>query len=131
MRRTARATRSTAAVRAADEMPGARRVWFRDPLAPVATAVVPSAFVVAEVGAHLLLVRRCDSGRWELPGGRVEVGESAVDAAVRETAEESGVRIRVTGLVGLFTDPRHVVRDADGAVRQQFAVVFRGCPVGG
>jgi ADP-ribose pyrophosphatase YjhB (NUDIX family) len=80
---------------------------------------------------RLLLVRRCDSGAWELPGGRVDVGETAVEAAVRETAEESGVRVEVTGLAGLFTDPGHVVRSAAGDVRQQFALIFRARAVGG
>ena len=37
----------------------------------------------------------------------------------------------VTGLIGLFTDPGHVVRAADGEVRQQFAVLFRARAVGG
>jgi 8-oxo-dGTP diphosphatase len=87
-----------------------RRVRFRDPDAPAATVVTPSVFVaVREEQGGLLLVRRRDSGAWELPGGRVDAGESAVVAAVRETAEESGVRVRITGLVGLFTDPAHVV----------------------
>ncbi len=65
-----------------------RRVHFHDPAAPVATVVVPSIFVAArDSNGQLLLVRRCDSGTWELPGGRVDVGESAVVAAVREIAE--------------------------------------------
>jgi 8-oxo-dGTP pyrophosphatase MutT (NUDIX family) len=57
--------------------------------------------------------------------GRVDVGETAVGTAVRETAEEAGVAVEVTGLVGLFTDPSHVV-SARGEVRQQFVVVLRG-----
>ncbi|MFZ2119232.1 MAG: NUDIX domain-containing protein, partial [Pseudonocardiaceae bacterium] len=40
---------------------------------------------------RVLLVRRADDGYWELPGGRVEVGESASAAVVREVAEEAGV----------------------------------------
>jgi len=111
---------------------GGRSVHFHDPCAPRPTAVVPSVFVAVRGPlGQLLLVRRCDSGSWELPGGRVDVGESAVEAAVRETSEESGVRIRITGLVGLYTDPAHVVRAVDGSVRQQFVVVFRGLAVGG
>ena len=75
-----------------------RQVYFHDPGAPAATVVVPSVFVVARwLGGRLLLVRRCDSGTWELPGGRVDVGETAVDAAVRETAEEAGVRVTSSG----------------------------------
>jgi 8-oxo-dGTP diphosphatase len=79
----------------------------------------------------LLLVRRCDSGAWELPGGRVDVGETAVEAAVRETAEEAGVQVVVTEFAGLFTDPGHVVRSTGGEVRQQFALLFRARAVGG
>jgi 8-oxo-dGTP diphosphatase len=109
-----------------------RQVYFHDPAAPSATVVVPSVFVVVrDPGGRLLLVRRCDSGIWELPGGRVDVGESAVEAAVRETAEEAGIPVVVTGIVGLFTDPGHVVSSLSGEVRQQFAVVFRARALGG
>jgi 8-oxo-dGTP diphosphatase len=109
-----------------------RQVYFHDPGAPTATVVVPSVFVAARsLGGRLLLVRRCDSGTWELPGGRVDIGESAIDAAVRETAEEAGVRVVVTGFAGLFSDPGHVVRSPDGEVRQQFAVLFQARALGG
>lgn len=64
----------------------ARRVYFPVPDAPVAAAVKPSVFVaVRDPGGRLLLVRRWDSRTWELPGGRGDVGESAVTAAERET----------------------------------------------
>jgi 8-oxo-dGTP diphosphatase len=105
-----------------------RQVYFHDPLAPAASLVVPSVFVAVRWHyGTLLLVRRCDSGAWELPGGRVDVGE----AAVRETAEEAGVRVEITEFAGLFTDPGHVVRSAGGEVRQQFAVLFRARFLGG
>jgi 8-oxo-dGTP diphosphatase len=111
----------------------ARRVHFHDPEAPEATVVTPSVFVaVRNEQGRLLLVRRCGSGTWELPGGRVEVGESAVAAAVRETAEESGLHVAITGLVGLFTDPARVVRSAGGGeARQQFVVCFHAWAVWG
>lgn len=101
-----------------------RRVHFHDGAAPRAAVVTPSVFVaVRDDRSRVLLVRRRDSGAWELPGGRVDVGESAVDAGVRETLEESGVLVRITGLVGLFTDPAHVVVSPAGdEVRQQFVV---------
>ena len=115
-----------------DRAASTRQVYFHDPSAPVATVVVPSVFVAVRWHeGRLLLVRRCDSGLWELPGGRVDVGESAVDAAVREVAEEAGVRVLVTGLAGLFTDPAHVVRSPSGEVRQPFALIFRARAVGG
>jgi 8-oxo-dGTP diphosphatase len=115
-----------------DRLERTRHVYFHDPQAPVASAVVPSAFVAVRwLGGRVLLVRRCDTGGWELPGGRVDVGETAVEAAVRETAEEAGVRVLVTGLAGLFSDPRHVIRSVTGEVRQQFAVLFRARAIGG
>lgn len=46
-----------------------------------------------EERGRLLLVRRCDGGGWELPGGRVDVGEGVVDAAVREVTEEEGLSL--------------------------------------
>src|SRR3954452_13603296 len=98
-----------------------RQVYFHDPSAPAATVVVPSVFVAVRWHeGRLLLVRCCDSGAWELPGGRVDVGETVVDAAGRETAEEASIRVLVTVLLGLFTDPAHVIRSAPGEVRQQF-----------
>jgi 8-oxo-dGTP diphosphatase len=115
-----------------DRVTVTRQVYFHDAGAPTPTVVVPSVFVAARwLGGRLLLVRRCDSGTWELPGGRVDIGETAVDAAVRETAEEAGVRVLVTGFAGLFSDPGHVVRSPDGEVRQQFALLFRARALGG
>lgn len=114
------------------DLPVVRRVYYHDPGAPAATVVVPSVFVAARrADGCLLLVRRCDSGEWELPGGRVDVGESASETAVRETAEEAGVSVRVSGVVGLYTDPRHVVRAVCGEVRQQFIVVVGAHAVSG
>ncbi len=109
----------------------ARRAYFDDPLAPTPTVVAPYVFVAVRTPqGRLLLVRRRDSGVWELPGGRVDVGESAAGAAIRETAEEAGLAVRVTALVGLYTQPGQIVRGADGEVRQQFAVVVMAEPVG-
>jgi 8-oxo-dGTP diphosphatase len=110
-----------------------RRVHVDDSDAPAAAVVTPSVFVaVRDDQGRLLLVLRRDSGEWELPGGRVDVGESAVEAAVRETAEESGLRVRITGLVGLFTDPAYVVESAAGdEISQQFVVCFHAWTVWG
>ncbi|HET6394586.1 MAG TPA: NUDIX domain-containing protein [Blastococcus sp.] len=115
-----------------DRSRGARRVFFQEPGAPTASVVVPVVLVAARwLGGRLLLVRRCDSGTWELPGGRVDVGETAEAAAVRETAEESGVTVLITEVAGLFTDPGYVVRSPDGVARQQFAVLFRARALAG
>jgi 8-oxo-dGTP diphosphatase len=115
------------------ERPGLMRtVYFHDPLAPAASLVAPSVFVAVRWHyGTLLLVRRCDTGAWELPGGEVEVGESAVAAAVRGTAEETGVQVEVTEFAGLFSDPGHVVWSRGREVSQQFALLFRARALGG
>jgi ADP-ribose pyrophosphatase YjhB (NUDIX family) len=53
-------------------------------------------------GDALLLVREQMDGRWAMPGGFVDVGDSPSDAAVREAAEEAGVVARVERLAGVF-----------------------------
>ena len=74
--------------------PGGRREYDHQPDAPAASCVAPSAFTaVRDLTGRLLLVRRCDTGDWELPGGHVDPGESAFDAAGRETAEESAMTV--------------------------------------
>ncbi|BCB80774.1 NUDIX domain-containing protein [Phytohabitans flavus] len=113
-------------------MPG-RIDYFDDPAAPRANTVVPSVNVVVVNGAgEILLIRRADNDNWALPGGAMDLGESLPAAAVRETLEETGVRVEVTGLVGIYTDPRHVIHyTSDGEVRQEFSVVFTARPLGG
>jgi ADP-ribose pyrophosphatase YjhB (NUDIX family) len=55
---------------------------------------------------RLLLIRRTDTGQWAMPGGAHETGESAASAAAREAFEESGLRVRLTGLIGLYDNQR-------------------------
>lgn len=100
--------------------------YFHDEDAPQPDELLPAAFaVVRNDMGWVLLVRRADDGYWELPGGKVEVGESASAAAVREVAEETGVAISVTGLAGVYSDPGHVLVYPQGKrAYQQFAVCF-------
>ena len=105
---------------------------YDDPDAPPANALVPAASaVVADDHGRILLARRRDNTLWTIPGGAMEPGETIVQAAVREVSEETGVKVEVTSLVGIYSSPRHVVEYADGEVRQQFSVCFSARPVSG
>ena len=78
---------------------------------------MPCVGVVCLRGDAVLLIRRGRpprQGEWSLPGGRIEPGERAVDAALRELREETGVEAEITGLLdvvdGLFPEAgRHYV----------------------
>jgi 8-oxo-dGTP diphosphatase len=80
-------------------------------------APVPAVGVVCLRGDEVLLIRRGRSprqGEWSLPGGRIEPGERAEEAALRELREETGVEARINGLLavvdGLFPEAgRHYV----------------------
>ena len=112
---------------------GQRIDFYDDPSAPRATSLVPSAnAVVTNEAGEVLLIRRSDNGNWALPGGAMDLGEALPQTAVRETLEETGIQVEITGLVGIYTDPRHVILyTSDGEVRQEFSVVFSARPTGG
>jgi 8-oxo-dGTP diphosphatase len=68
--------------------------------------VIPSE---AQPGdTRLVLIRRGTDpfeGQWALPGGFVEVGETTEDAAVREAEEETGLRVELVRLIGVYSEP--------------------------
>ncbi|MER8155134.1 NUDIX domain-containing protein [Streptomyces sp. NPDC094472] len=106
--------------------------YYRDPNAPIANSVVPSVTaVVRDEQAHVLLIHKTDNDLWALPGGGHDVGESIAETVVREVQEETGVSVVVESIVGLYTDPQHVMAYDDGEVRQQFSICFHARPVGG
>ncbi|MDT0329200.1 NUDIX hydrolase [Nocardiopsis lambiniae] len=110
----------------------ARTEYYDDPAAPVPNSlVVAASAAVIDGEGRLLLQRRVDNGLWSMPGGAMEMTESLPQAAVREVWEETGYEVEVTGLVGTYTDARHVIAYSDGEVRRQFNVCFRARVVGG
>ncbi|WP_052864989.1 NUDIX domain-containing protein [Streptomyces niger] len=110
----------------------ARTEYFDDPDASEPNSmVVAASAVVTDAEGRILLQRRVDNGLWALPGGAMELGDSLSGAAVREVKEETGLDVEITGLVGTYTDPRHVIEYGDGEVRRQFNVCFTARAVGG
>ncbi|ALG05857.1 NUDIX hydrolase [Kibdelosporangium phytohabitans] len=111
----------------------ARLEHYQNPAAPKADSIVVevAAFVLDADGRLLMVRRSVNDHLYALPGGVQEVGETVSVAAVRRTAAETGVDIAVSGLIGVYSDPEHVVEFSGGAVRQEFSVCFRGRPIGG
>ncbi|MDX3108958.1 NUDIX hydrolase [Nonomuraea angiospora] len=107
--------------------------YHNDPNAPAANSLVPSVNVVVTNDAdEVLLIRRSDNGNWALPGGAVDLGESIPQAAIRETLEEAGITCEITGLVGTYSDPRHVIHyTSNDEVRQEFSLVLTARPISG
>jgi ADP-ribose pyrophosphatase len=74
-------------------------------------------------GGRVLLVRRSNQpgrGKWSVPGGHLELGEGIYEAAVRELMEETGIRGRPLGVVGVS---ELIERDGEGRVLYHYVLV--------
>lgn len=110
----------------------ARIDYYRDPAAPKAHAIrVAVTVLVQDAAGRVLLIRRTDNDLYSIPGGQQEPGETLTGTAVREVEEETGFRVEVTELIGLYSDPEHVIAYGDGEVRQEFSICFRAHLLGG
>ncbi len=90
-----------------------------------------SAVVFDQVGRKVLLTRRADNGRWCLPSGGVEPGETLTEACVRETLEETGLNVRVLRLTGVYSDPDQLVVYPGNTRVQIVALNFEAVVTGG
>jgi ADP-ribose pyrophosphatase YjhB (NUDIX family) len=77
---------------------------------------------------RVLLVREASDGRWALPGGWADVGETPAAVAAREAKEESGYDVRVTKLLAVLDKGRH---DPSPTLWYTYKIFFRGDVVGG
>jgi 8-oxo-dGTP pyrophosphatase MutT (NUDIX family) len=106
--------------------------YLNDPEAPKPNSLIAACgTLVVNACNEILLQRRRDTGQWALPMGRLEIGETPSQCAVRETLEETGVTVAITGIVGIYSDPGHVLAYPDGEVRQQFEITLLARPVSG
>lgn len=100
---------------------GTARVFY-----PVGVACVRD-----ERGRFLLQARADFPGLWSCPGGGIDLGESADEAARREAREETGIEVAVVRLLGVYTGPRYAVRYPNGDRTQAIALCYLCRPIGG
>jgi mutator protein MutT len=102
--------------------------WLRDRVGPGLIQLNFAAACVVDAG-RVVLQRRADHNAWGFPGGAIELGESVEDAVVREVREETGLEVRVDGLLGVYT--KYEQSYPNGDVAQPMTVFCRCAPVGG
>lgn len=72
--------------------------------------------LVEDASGRFLVLRRADDGKWALPAGGMELGESLMDAAARELLEETNLMLRAPTPFGISSDPKietHVYPNGD------------------
>ncbi|GAA1253722.1 NUDIX hydrolase [Oryzihumus leptocrescens] len=104
---------------------GLRRKVGHDPL----ILACAGCAVLDDAGRVLMQQRGDVDGPWGLPGGAMELGETIEATAVRETFEETGLRVRPEGLLGVYTGTTHTY--ANGDVVQAVVVVLTATVVDG
>jgi len=80
--------------------------------------------LILDTDGRLLLERQTAFGSWALPHGCVDLGESALDAVIRETYEETGIEIVRATLFGIYTEPEYSITYPNGDEVQTFTVAF-------
>lgn len=84
-----------------------------------------------ETRERILLTRRRDNGQWCLPGGGTHPGESVEETCIREVLEETGLQVRPTRLIGVYSSPDMVIEYRDGNRWQLIVMSFEAVVTGG
>jgi HAD superfamily hydrolase (TIGR01450 family) len=101
------------------------RQWARPPYRWPERVVAVIAAVVLDRAGRVLVLRDTGSGRWQVPWGPVERGESVTEAVVRVVREQAGIEAQVLRMTGVYSEPAlHVVAAPSGEIIQTVACCF-------
>lgn len=87
--------------------------------------------IVRNEAGHVLFQRRTDDGKWSLPAGAMDPGETPTAAIIREVREETGLEVEPIGIIGVFGGEAFRHHYPHGDVVEYLAVVFECKTVGG
>lgn len=103
----------------------ARIDYYYSDNAPKANSIVAAASAIVTLNdGRIVLHKRADNKEWSLLGGGMEYGESISDTILREIKEEAGLKCRIEKVIGLYTNPNHIIEYSDGEIRQEFSICF-------
>ncbi|HBJ2620366.1 hypothetical protein SR42_11290 [Clostridium botulinum] len=103
----------------------ARKDYYYDKNAPRVNSIIAAASaIVTDKAGRIVMHKRVDNKLWSLVGGAMEYGESISDTIRREIKEETGLEVQIIRIIGVYTNPNHIIEYSDGEVRQQFSICF-------
>ena len=103
----------------------ARTDYYYSDEAPKVNSIVAAASAIVTLkDGKIVLHKRVDNKEWSLLGGGMEYGESISETILREIKEESGLNCEIHKVIGIYTNPNHVIAYSDGEVRQEFSICF-------
>ncbi|HYQ01263.1 MAG TPA: NUDIX domain-containing protein [Polyangiaceae bacterium] len=89
------------------------------------------AAIVRNAAGQILFLLRADNGRWDLPAGSIDPGETPAQAIVREVREETGLVVEPRAVAGVFGGESLRLSYGNGDVVEYTVIVFECRMVGG
>jgi len=87
--------------------------------------------IVRNEAGQILFMLRADNGKWDLPAGSIDPGETPAQAIVREVREETGLLVEPTGVAGVFGGQGLRLSYGNGDVVEYTVIIFDCRVVGG
>ncbi len=97
---------------------------------PITPLIGCDAFVLNDKN-QVLLIKRSDNGFWALPGGCHDLGETPAECAIRECFEESGFKIKIKRVLGVYSSNRYEYVNYPWIENEFCHIMFLGELVGG
>ncbi|MDR0271599.1 NUDIX hydrolase [Paenibacillus sp.] len=103
--------------------------WIRSKVGSEMIILNFAGVIITNKEGQILLQRRRDKDAWGFPGGAMKIGESADETAKREVEEETGLKINIEALIGIYT--KYFDEYANGDQAQTIAFFYKGNISGG